>query len=106
MYLIAHPELSSTIKAAVVGHPSLLVKEEAAETERPILFLCAETDHGFPPDLHEHFEKELTTRSLGTFIQYPGTVHGFIVRPDGSEHVNQQSEKAIHDAINYFKQNI
>jgi dienelactone hydrolase len=104
--LIAHPELSSTIKAAIVGHPAFLVQEEASQIKRPILFLCAETDHTFAPELKDHFEKELTTTSLGTFINYPGTVHGFVTRPDGSEQSNQQSEKAIQDAIEYFQKNI
>ena len=102
IYLISHPELSTTIKAAAVGHPSFLVKEEAAQIRRPILFLCAENDYRFGPDLEEHFEKELTKNGLGTFRKYPGTVHGFVVRPDGSPEVNQQSEKAVQDAIEYF----
>jgi len=106
VYLITHPELSSTIKAAIVGHPSMLVKEEAAQIKRPILFLCAETDQAFPPELQDHFEKELTTTGLGKFIKYPGTSHGFVVRPDGTPQVNQQNEKAIQDAIEYFKKNI
>ncbi|CAF2727166.1 unnamed protein product [Rotaria sp. Silwood2] len=106
VYLIAHPELSSTVKAAIVGHPSMLVKEEATQIRRPVLFLCAETDHLFTPDIEEYFEKELTENGLGTFLKYPGTVHGFVVRPDGSPQVNQQSEKAIQDAIEYFKKNI
>ncbi|CAF1038044.1 unnamed protein product [Rotaria sordida] len=106
VYLITHPELSSTIKAAIVGHPSMLVKEEAKQIRRPILFLCAEIDHIFTPDIEEYFEKELATSGFGTFLKYPGTVHGFIVRPDGSPQVNQQSEKAVQDAIEYFKKNI
>jgi len=106
VYLITHPELSSTIKAAAVGHPSKLVQEEAAQIKRPILFLCAETDNAFPPELREHFEKELTANGLGTFHLYPGTVHGFVTRPDGSQQSNQQSEKAIQDAIEYFKKNL
>ncbi|CAF1178998.1 unnamed protein product [Adineta ricciae] len=105
VYLITHPELSSTIKAAIVGHPTFLVKEEATQIKRPILFLCAERDEKFPSDVEEHFRKELTTNSLGTFLQYPGTIHGFIIRPDGSPHVCEQSEKAIKDAIDYFNKN-
>ena len=106
VYLITHPELSSTIKAAAVGHPSRLVAEEAAEIKRPILFLCAETDHAFSPELLECFEKELTANGLGTFHKYPGTVHGFIPRPDVTEQSAEQSEKAIQDAIDYFKKHI
>lgn len=106
VHLITHEELSSTIKAAIVGHPSMLVKEEAAQIKRPILFLCAATDHMFSTDLQEHFENELTANNLGTFLKYPGTVHGFVVRPDDTPHVKQQSEKAAQDAIEYFRKNI
>jgi dienelactone hydrolase len=38
VHIITHPELSSSVKAAVVAHPSFLVKEEAGEMKRPILF--------------------------------------------------------------------
>ncbi|CAF4169245.1 unnamed protein product [Adineta steineri] len=106
VYLITHAELSSTIKAAIVGHPSRLEKQEAEQIKRPILFLCAETDQSFSPDVQEHFEKTLTENGFGTFFKYPGTVHGFIVRPDGTPQVNEQSEKAVQDAIEYFKKNI
>jgi len=106
VHLIKHPELSSTIKAAVVAHPSFLVKEEAAQIKRPILFMCAENDFLFTPDLRQEFEKELTSNGLGTFKEYPGTEHGFVTRPDGSEHANQQRDKAVHDAIQFFKKNI
>ncbi|UJR24681.1 hypothetical protein I4U23_006054 [Adineta vaga] len=106
VHLITHSELSSTVKAAVVGHPSFLVKEEASQIKRPILFLCAENDSLFTSDLRQEFEKELKANGLGQFIEYPGTVHGFVVRPDGSEQVNQQQHKAIQDAIEFFKKNI
>jgi len=106
VYLTSHPELSSTIKGAIVAHPAFLEKEESSQIKRPILFLCAEHDITFSPELRDHYEKELTTSGLGTFINYPGTVHGFVTRPDGSEQSNQGSKKAIQDAIEYFKKNI
>jgi carboxymethylenebutenolidase len=98
--------LSSIIKAAVVAHPSFLVKEEAKQIKRPILFLCAENDQIFTPDLKQEFEKELKTNGLGTFIDYPGTVHGFVVRPDESQQSQQQRDKAVQDAIQFFKKNL
>ena len=104
--MITHAELSSAIKAAAVAHATFLVEEEAAEIKRPILFLCAETDSTFTPELKAHFEKELTANGLGQFITYPGTTHGFVTRPDGSELSNQGSEKAIQAAIEYFRANI
>jgi hypothetical protein len=60
----------------------------------------------FPPELRQEFENELISNGLGTFLVYPGTNHGFVVRPNGSEQTNQQRDKAIQDAITYFKNNI
>jgi dienelactone hydrolase len=106
MHFITNPSLSSSIKAAVVGHPSFLVKEEAKQIQRPILFLCAENDNFFNADLRKEFETELKSNGLGKFLDYPGTVHGFVVRPDGSEQVFKQRDKAVQDAIQFFKNNI
>ncbi|CAF4210280.1 unnamed protein product, partial [Rotaria sordida] len=105
IHLITHPELSSSVKAAVVAHPSFLVKEEANQIKHPILFQCAETDERFIPDIREHFEKELTRTGLGKFIDYPGTIHGFVVRSDGTPQVEKQKNKAITDAIEYLNKN-
>ncbi|CAF1549910.1 unnamed protein product [Adineta ricciae] len=106
VHLITHAELSSTVKAAVVAHPSFLVKEEAEQIKRPILFLCAENDALFVPDLRQEFEKVLKGNGLGQFNEYPGTTHGFVVRPDGSEQATQQRDKAVEDAIAFFKKNV
>ncbi|CAF4601168.1 unnamed protein product, partial [Rotaria socialis] len=57
-------------------------------------------------DLRQEFEKELKSNGLGTFIEYPGTVHGFVVRPDNTEQVIQEKDKAVQDAIEFFKRNI
>jgi dienelactone hydrolase len=94
------------VKASVFAHPSFLVKEEAAQIHQPILFLCAEKDPIFVPDLREHFEKVLTPTGLATFIDFPGTTHGFVVRPDGSEQEEHARDKAVQDAIEFFKKNI
>ncbi|CAF1364603.1 unnamed protein product [Adineta steineri] len=106
IHLLAHPQFSSIIKAGVAAHPSFLVKEEATQIKRPILFLCAETDQSFTPDLRQTFEKELSSNGLGTFIEYPGTQHGFLVRPHGSADVSQQRDKAVQDATQFFKKNL
>jgi dienelactone hydrolase len=98
--------LLSTIKSGVVAHPSFLVKEEATQIKRPMLCLCAENDFLFTPELRKEFENELTSNGLGKFIEYPGTNHGFVVRPQGSEQVSQQRDKAVQDAIRFFKENI
>jgi len=106
VHLITQSESTSAVKAAAVAHPSFLVKEEAAQIKTPILFLCAEHDDFFASDLREHFEKVLAPTGLATFIVFPGTTHGFVVRPDGSEQADQMQHKAIQDAIEFFKKNI
>jgi dienelactone hydrolase len=106
IHCITHPELHSAIKAVVVAHPSFLVKEEAENIKRPILFICAQNDDLFTPELREHYERTLAKTGRGTFIDYPGTTHGFTIRPDGSEQVNQQRNKAVQDASNYFKKHL
>jgi dienelactone hydrolase len=90
------------VKAAVVAHPTFLIKEEASQIKQPIVFLCAEKDELFTPDLREHFEKVLTETGLGTFIDFPGTTHGFVTRPEGSEQANQSRDKAVQNTIEFF----
>lgn len=53
--------------------------------------------------MRQEFESELKSNGLGTFIEYPGTTHGFVVRPDDSTNVIQQRDKAVQDAILFFK---
>ncbi|CAF1226434.1 unnamed protein product [Rotaria sordida] len=106
VYLIIHPELSSTVKAGAVAHPTFLVNEEAEQIKRPILFQCAEVDERFPPDMRQHFEKTLSPTGLATFIDYPGTIHGFVIRPGDSPETIQQRDKAVQDAIQFFKKNL
>jgi len=106
VHIISHPELSSLVKAAIVAHPSFLAKDEPTKIKRPILFLCAENDSSFTRDIRQEFEKKLTSNGLGTFIEYPGTNHGFVVRPEENQQVIQQRDKAVQDAIQFFKKNI
>ncbi|CAM4988721.1 unnamed protein product, partial [Rotaria socialis] len=87
--LITHNELSSLVKAAIVAHPSFL---------KTILFLLRIFD--------KNLKKQLKSNGLGTFIEYPGTVHGFVVRPDNTEEVIQEKDKAVQDAIEFLKRNI
>ena len=94
------------VKAGIVAHAAFLVKEDAAKINKPILFICGEHDDLFPPELRKHFQDTLAPTNLSTFIDYPGTSHGFVTRPDGSEQSQKMSDKAVQDAIQFFKKNI
>lgn len=76
--------------------------EEAKQIKRPILFLCAENDSIFTDDIKQVFQQELTQNGLGTFINYPNTTHGFVVRPEDNQLVFQQRDKGFQDAILFF----
>jgi carboxymethylenebutenolidase len=106
VHLISQSQLSPKVKAAVVAHPSFLDKDEAGQIKRPILFQCAQNDDIFKPELREHFQKELAKTGLAKFIDYPGTAHGFAVRPDGSPKSEEQHVKAMHDAVEYLQKNV
>lgn len=106
VHLITRPEASLLVKSGIVAHPAFLEKDETGKVKRPVLFLCAEDDFTFSNEMKEHFEKELTASGLGTFITYPGTVHGFVNRPDGSEASLKGSEKSLADAIVFLEKNI
>jgi len=104
--IIKHPQLSSIVNSAVVAHPSFLVEQDANEIKRPILFLCAENDSIFVPNLRQEFEKVLKSNGLGIFNEYPGTQHGFVCRPSDSEAVFEQSRKALQAAIQHFNKTL
>lgn len=104
VHFVKDPQLSSMIEGGIVAHPSFLVAEEAKEIRRPMLFLCAEKDSIFPDQMREIFEKELTSKGLGEFHHYPGTEHGFVVRPTDSQQSQEQRDKAVQQAILFFNQ--
>ncbi|CAF0930336.1 unnamed protein product [Didymodactylos carnosus] len=93
----------SKVKAGVVAHPSFIQEEEAEKIQRPMLFVCAEQDQRFTPELRQHYEQVLTKKALGTFIDYPGTVHGFAVRTQDTDQAKEQKKKATKDTIEFFK---
>lgn len=101
--LIIKEKINEKIRATAVGHPSRLVETEAELIRRPILFLCAETDHAFPSELRQNFEKILSPTGLSTFIDYPGTSHGFVIRPEDKPEILQQRDKALDDAVQFFR---
>jgi len=55
--------------------------------------------------LHIH-HKVLKPNDLSTFVEYPGTTHGFVCRPRGPPAVLQQAQNALQNAIEYFQKNL
>jgi len=93
------------VKAAVVFHPTFLTVDDAPtvkESGVPMLFCCAENDVLFTPPLRGAFEKELTGGKW-TFVEFPGTIHGFSARPEGETAI-AEAKKAHARALEYFKQ--
>lgn len=106
VHFLIKENVPSKVKSGVVAHPSFLVEDEATQIKRKMLFLCAENESIFVPELRAKFESALTTNGLGTFLDFPGTTHGFSVRPDGTESVEKQRQKALEAAAEFFAKNI
>lgn len=77
---------------AVLFHPSFITPEDAPalrQVGRPMLFVCAERDQAFTPELRATYEKELGGDShVAEFVDSVDTDHGFAVR-----HTGQQAAK-------------
>lgn len=70
------------------------------------MYICAEVDQSFGEEVQKKTQAILSTKKdiKSEFIHYPGVEHGFAVRGDESiPHIKEQKEKALHDAIEFFK---
>jgi dienelactone hydrolase len=92
------------LRAGAVSHPTRLVIELADTFKAPILFNCAESDFAFTPELRAAWHKAIKEKGIpATFIDYPGTEHGFTVRTDGSPEKEKQKLLAADNTVDYFK---
>ena len=93
------------VSAGVVAHPSGFTKDNVALCHKPTLFNCAETDPAFTPDIRQHWQQTLGKSSVPTkFVDYPGTLHGFAVRDDGSAVGVAARQSAIQETVAWLKQ--
>jgi len=91
--------------SGVCAHPTGFTTQNVNLVTIPLLFLCAETDFAFTPEIRQHWEKALKERgSPARFIDFPGTQHGFAVRDDGSPNGVLQRQRALQETIAFFKQ--
>jgi len=95
---------SGLADAGVVSHPTIMDANLLKGMNKPMLVNCAEKDVVFTPDMRARWEKVLAeTGADVTFLDYPGTEHGFAVRSDGSQVQEEQKEKATQATIEFLK---
>jgi len=111
--VVSHLLKKNLLSVGVLSHPSRLEADEAKEipSSAHCLFNCAQMDQTFTPDLRKHYETTLRAAGVDvTFIDYPGTVHGFAVRNTGSGDALKVAEearaKATHETIAFFKKRL
>ena len=84
------------VDAYAVAHPSFTAPADYAALRQPALFALAETDMAFPAEAAAEVEKALLGAGVAAeFRRYPGTTHGFAVRPPPE---NAQALAARDDA--------
>ena len=91
-------------KSAVVAHPSGFTKDNVDSVAGPTLFLCAEVDESFPPEVRQLWEAKLQEKGVpARFVDFPGTVHGFAVRDDGTPHGVAERQRATQETISFLQ---
>ena len=93
------------VSSGVLCHPTGHSKDNTDLATIPLLFVCAEQDMAFTPDIRAHWESTLKERMVpAKFVTFPGTSHGFAVRDDGSENGVLQRQRAMQETIAFLKQ--
>jgi len=95
------------VNTYIAAHPSTpKIPEELEAIKHNGFFICAETDNTFGEAIRKQAEEILSKKSnvKSSFKLYPGTTHGFAVRP--TEQTKQAQQEALQDTINFFKQEL
>ena len=96
---------SGLATAGVFAHPTGFNKENTSECTVPSLFLCAEQDQAFTPEIRQHWEATLKEKQVpAKFVDFPGTTHGFSVRDDGSPIGVAARQRALQESVTFLKQ--
>ena len=101
-----HLGATDLVDAVVVHHPSLLnIPDDVQNLKKPSMFLCAETDHQLPEDKRTTVQQILEQKDIeSVFKVYPGTLHGFAVRFNGTDTIAAEAaEDAKNMSIEFFK---
>ena len=84
------------------SHPSFLTKEDVDTVTVPIHVNEAETDSIYTPEIRDYWNSVLEKKGLLSHHFYPGTQHGFSVRPS-DEKSTEQAKLATQNTIAFFK---
>jgi dienelactone hydrolase len=92
----------TTMRSAVVAHPSSLVPADASAIMAPIFFVMPAVDNF--NGMSQQFNTTLMERNIpAQFKIYPNTTHGFAV----SATINpEQKQIAMQDSLNWFQAHI
>jgi len=102
---VLHLYKNGVASAGVCAHPTGFTKENITDCTAPTLFLCAENDQAFTPEIRQHWETTLKEKMApAKFVLYPGTTHGFAVRDNGSPVEVAARQAAMVEAVAFLKQ--
>eukprot|EP01057_Protomagalhaensia_wolfi_P003111 Protomagalhaensia_wolfi_Nauph_80__3110@NODE_317_length_2800_cov_20_693227_g239_i0_p2_GENE_NODE_317_length_2800_cov_20_693227_g239_i0NODE_317_length_2800_cov_20_693227_g239_i0_p2_ORF_typecomplete_len135_score11_28DLH/PF01738_18/5_1e17Hydrolase_4/PF12146_8/0_0019Abhydrolase_1/PF00561_20/0_38_NODE_317_length_2800_cov_20_693227_g239_i019372341 len=93
---------SSKVKGGMLAHPSRMSQfEKGALIRYPIHLLLAETDDYFTPECKDEFVSKVA-KGLVSESVYPGTAHGFTVRPENTAHGMEMQRKVLDRIVNFL----
>jgi len=99
---------SGAFDSLVPTHPGNFTLANVKSIKVPVLFACAEADHGFGEQLRNEVEAAMASRKGDDSVEYklttyPGTAHGFAARPNLKiPEVKEAYESALNDTVAWF----
>jgi len=100
---LMNQDASIEFDSSAMNHPSMLsVPNDIEQIRKPVLFNCAESDFMLSPEKAKKSEEILNKNGItNKFITYPGTTHGFAVRPKYNE-PKEAMQQALNNAVDFF----
>jgi len=94
------------VQAIVSFHASFVTAEDAPQLKGKgaMKFQCAENDERFTPEIRAEFQRVLAGEKNVDFHVYPGTSHGFGIRPTGEAEIAAHKQAHL-DTIAWLKSN-
>ncbi|KNZ77284.1 Protein AIM2 [Termitomyces sp. J132] len=95
---------TNKVSASAFAHPAFLNEEHFTKLTKPLLLLCAESDHTFPLESRRRAEDLLVEAKASYHISvFSGVSHGFAVRCDLEiENERWAKEEAARQTVDWF----